>query len=134
MVARLLVVVLLLAAWSPVRAGQFDLLAAGILAKYRVPPAPGPAPAPAPKPPSGDCSRCSGTGKLGDGTVWVICPACKGTGKATAPPPLPTPPAILPPAASVTIPPPAAGVFRGADGRLYRMECGGGACRAVPVR
>jgi DnaJ-class molecular chaperone len=27
------------------------------------------------------CDNCSGTGKLGDGTVSVICPVCNGTGK-----------------------------------------------------
>jgi len=32
--------------------------------------------------PSSDiCENCSGTGKLGDGTVSVKCPVCDGTGK-----------------------------------------------------
>ena len=32
--------------------------------------------------PSGDtCDDCGGTGRLGDGTVWVKCLACDGTGK-----------------------------------------------------
>ena len=32
--------------------------------------------------PSSDiCENCSGTGRLGDGTVSVECPVCKGTGK-----------------------------------------------------
>ena len=35
-----------------------------------------------PTAPSSDiCENCSGTGKLGDGTVSVECPVCKGTGK-----------------------------------------------------
>lgn len=39
-------------------------------------------PAPAPNPPGGVCDNCDGTGKLGDGTVAVTCPVCKGTGKS----------------------------------------------------
>jgi hypothetical protein len=27
------------------------------------------------------CQNCNGTGKIGDGTVFVECPVCKGTGK-----------------------------------------------------
>ena len=27
------------------------------------------------------CDNCSGTGKVGDGTVFVECPVCDGTGK-----------------------------------------------------
>lgn len=41
-------------------------------------------PAPPPKPDDGDkCTNCNGTGKVGDGTVSVVCPVCKGTGKKT---------------------------------------------------
>jgi hypothetical protein len=36
-----------------------------------------PAPAPAP---SGKCTNCNGTGKLGDGTISVPCPVCGGDG------------------------------------------------------
>ena len=39
--------------------------------------------APAPKPtPTGKCTNCLGTGKIGDGRIVFDCPACKGTGKA----------------------------------------------------
>jgi len=39
-------------------------------------------PAPAPAPVDGDkCPDCGGTGKVGDGTVFVKCKACNGTGK-----------------------------------------------------
>lgn len=31
-------------------------------------------------PSNGECENCSGTGKVGDGTVFVICPVCDGTG------------------------------------------------------
>ena len=32
--------------------------------------------------PEGDtCENCNGSGKVGDGTVFVICPVCDGTGK-----------------------------------------------------
>jgi len=35
-----------------------------------------------PDAPSGDvCDNCNGTGKVGDGTVFVECAACDGTGK-----------------------------------------------------
>ena len=34
------------------------------------------------KTPVGDiCENCSGTGRLGDGTISVECPVCEGTGK-----------------------------------------------------
>ena len=32
-------------------------------------------------PSNGECENCNGTGKVGDGTVFVICPVCDGTGK-----------------------------------------------------
>lgn len=41
-----------------------------------------PNPAPSPAPPKTEiCDNCNGTGKLGDGTVFVKCPECDGTGK-----------------------------------------------------
>lgn len=37
--------------------------------------------APAPEPsPTGECDNCNGTGKLGDGTIFVPCPVCGGDG------------------------------------------------------
>ena len=37
------------------------------------------------KPDQGDaCTECGGTGKLGDGTVFVKCGACNGTGRKPA--------------------------------------------------
>lgn len=39
-------------------------------------------PDPSPAPDAGDkCQDCNGTGKVGDGTVFVKCKACNGTGK-----------------------------------------------------
>lgn len=36
----------------------------------------------APSPPASDkCDNCNGTGIIGDGTVKIQCPECKGTGK-----------------------------------------------------
>jgi len=35
----------------------------------------------APAPASDKCENCDGTGKLGDGRIVTVCPACKGTGK-----------------------------------------------------
>ena len=31
------------------------------------------------------CENCAGTGRLGDGTVSVVCPVCDGTGKPKSP-------------------------------------------------
>lgn len=38
-------------------------------------------PKPEPKPDDAKCTNCNGTGKVGDGRVWVKCPVCDGTGK-----------------------------------------------------
>jgi hypothetical protein len=35
--------------------------------------------------PSGKCENCRGLGKIGDGRVFVVCPACKGSGKQCGP-------------------------------------------------
>jgi hypothetical protein len=40
---------------------------------------PGPRPEPTPAP-SGKCENCNGTGKIGDGRVFVPCPVCGGDG------------------------------------------------------
>ena len=67
-------------------AGEYQSLAAGILALYcEVQPTPAPPTPPAPQP--GICANCNGTGKLGDGTITVTCPVCKGTGRITSPAP-----------------------------------------------
>lgn len=36
---------------------------------------------PAPEPVGDTCENCNGTGKVGDGRVFVKCPECDGTGK-----------------------------------------------------
>ena len=36
-------------------------------------------------PSSDTCENCSGTGRLGDGTVSVECPVCEGTGRPVQP-------------------------------------------------
>ncbi len=36
---------------------------------------------PAPAPQGDKCDNCNGLGKVGDGRVFVPCPACDGTGK-----------------------------------------------------
>ena len=38
-------------------------------------------PEPAPQPVGDKCENCNGTGKVGDGRVFVKCPVCDGTGK-----------------------------------------------------
>lgn len=38
------------------------------------------------KPDAGDrCENCAGEGRVGDGTVFVTCPVCRGTGRKTKP-------------------------------------------------
>lgn len=62
--------------YTPIIACELGLAASGAES--------GPAPAPSPKP--GDtCPNCKGTGKVGDGTVFVTCAACDGTGKVPQP-------------------------------------------------
>lgn len=69
----------------PLQGGQFLAGIAIVAASASV------APAPQPPTPSGDaCDNCNGSGKVGDGTVFVTCPVCDGTGKkTTANPPRP---------------------------------------------
>ena len=96
--------------------------------------APAPSPSPSPTPAADACPECNGTGKLGDGTVFVTCPDCNGTGKKPA--------ASLDTAASVkafkaaqAAPAPVkAGPPR--DGRTYRKICDPktGTCRYELVR
>ncbi len=38
-----------------------------------------------PIPDNDECENCGGTGRLGDGTVSVVCPVCEGTGKPVKP-------------------------------------------------
>lgn len=68
--------------FAPMRAsaGEFEGLAAGILAMYSNQ-APIPTPIPPAPAPSDQCDNCGGTGKLGDGTIVFDCPECNGTGK-----------------------------------------------------
>ena len=54
-----------------------DAAVQAAIATLETSPTPGPSPIPKP----GICANCNGTGKLGDGTVSVTCPACDGTGK-----------------------------------------------------
>ena len=69
--------------------------------------APAPSPSPSPTPATDACPECNGTGKLGDGTVFVTCPDCNGTGKKTAAEPTEPPPLVpikTPPAVSQAAP------------------------------
>lgn len=40
-----------------------------------------PVPTPTPQPVTDTCENCNGRGKVGDGTIMVVCPECGGTGK-----------------------------------------------------
>lgn len=67
-------------------AGEFLDLAYGILALRAAKPVePVVPPTPAPTPATAVCDNCNGTGKVGDGKVFVICPECGGSGKKKAP-------------------------------------------------
>ena len=99
--------------------------------------APAPSPSPSPTPATDACPECNGTGKLGDGRVFVTCPDCNGTGKKPA--------AALDAAASVkafraaqAAPAAPAPVKAGPprDGRTYRKICDPktGTCRYELVR
>lgn len=52
---------------------------------------PSPTPAPAP---SGQCDNCKGTGRVGDGRVFVDCPVCGGDGRLDAMPVTSKPPGV----------------------------------------
>lgn len=51
----------------------------------------GATPAPAPTPTKGTCDNCGGSGKVGDGTIFVPCAVCGGDGKIEAVAPAETP-------------------------------------------
>jgi hypothetical protein len=56
----------------------------GVLATESIdmPPIPTPSPTPSPTPTPGPtkCDNCNGTGRVGDGRVFVPCPVCGGDG------------------------------------------------------
>jgi len=117
LLSAVLVASLSLGPAAPVAAGEFSTLAAGLLAVYSrprppSPPTPGPAPSPVPAPDQA-CANCRGTGRLGDGTISLICPVCKGTGRTPAADPAPL---VEQPA-----------------GR-WETQCSGGSCRQVWVQ
>lgn len=89
--------------------------------------APAPSPSPSPTPATDACPECNGTGKLGDGRVFVTCPDCNGTGKKPAA-------AKALKAAQAAPAPVKAGPPR--DGRTYRKICDPktGTCRYELVR
>ncbi len=69
---------------APVNNRDAKAVACGVLATVSLdaPPMPPPAPAPSPTPTPGPtkCDNCNGTGKVGDGRVFVPCPVCGGDG------------------------------------------------------
>jgi hypothetical protein len=76
MIRLCLIAILFAGCSTPPADSDFRPLAAATIATS---PVGGVAPAPMPTP-SGKCANCNGTGKLGDGTVGVPCPVCKGKG------------------------------------------------------
>jgi hypothetical protein len=86
------------------------------------------------KPDQGDtCEECGGTGKLGDGTVFVKCGACNGTGKKPAaafdtPAEAEAFKAAEAPKPAAPTPPPAA-----AKPIAYRKVCRNGVCTLEPI-
>ena len=91
--------------------------------------APAPSPSPSPTPATDACPECNGTGKLGDGRVYVTCPDCNGTGKKPAAAEALKAAQAAPAPAPVKAGPPR-------DGRTYRKICDPktGTCRYELVR
>ena len=86
------------------------------------------------KPDQGDtCDECGGTGKLGDGTVFVKCGACNGTGKKPAAAFDPPEEAAAFKAAEAPPAKPTAQLQAPRDGRTYRRVCRDGVCTLEPV-
>ena len=98
---------------------------AGTYALLSETPTPAPLPAPEPPAPSGQCENCRGTGKVGDGTTFQICPICKGSGVA--------PKGDLPSEAPPVVEPPKA-PQKAASGPQYKIICENGKCRKVPIQ
>jgi len=63
---------------SPGRDRDAKALACGVLAVMPAGVAPSPSPRPSPTPTK--CENCNGTGRVGDGRVFVPCPVCGGDG------------------------------------------------------
>lgn len=120
---RYLLALLLLVAPMQVQAGDFSGLAAGILAKHRqtIPTPVVPTPTPTP---SAMCENCGGTGKLGDGTIVMVCPECKGTGKKVTNP-------VVPPLNIKPKPTAPAGQWMNQPTRVRVKVCNGRSCSYV---
>jgi hypothetical protein len=92
------------------------------------------------KPDQGDtCEECGGTGKLGDGTVFVKCGACNGTGRKPAAA-FDTPEsteafqaAELKQEAAPKVPVKEQYAVPPKDGRTFRKVCRNGVCAWEPV-
>lgn len=67
---------------APVNSRDAKAIACGVLATNSLDsaPSPTPTPNPAPKPGPTKCDNCNGTGRVGDGRVFVPCPVCGGDG------------------------------------------------------
>lgn len=67
---------------APGRGRDAKAIACGVLATNSIDstPSPTPTPNPAPNPGPKKCENCNGTGRVGDGRVFVPCPVCGGTG------------------------------------------------------
>ena len=86
------------------------------------------------KPDQGDtCDECGGTGKLGDGTVFVKCGACNGTGKKPAAAFDPPEEAAAFKAADEPPAPPAKPAPVAAKPITYRKVCRNGVCTLEPI-
>jgi hypothetical protein len=69
---------------APGRGRDAKAVACGVLATDLLDaspaPTPNPVPSPTPRPVPTKCDNCNGTGRVGDGRVFVPCPVCGGDG------------------------------------------------------
>lgn len=106
---RYLLCLALVCVAAPAQAGRYLSAIAIAIATDNGAPTPAPVPAP-----SGECDNCNGTGKLGDGTVFVPCPVCGGDGIKGNAPAQPAQPAALHPQTATPSAKPQSGAAGGA--------------------
>lgn len=78
--------------------------------------------------PSGKCENCGGTGKVGDGTVFVPCAVCDGDGYTGFSLDLPPFPTAEPPPTTIEVPSPPASQEPATRRSSASLSCASGSC------